>query len=267
MTFNPDNPNEHAEAMAYDPYAAAAGAEIQTRPIYGELDIEAYPAIFEKGKGKVRLDPKDVGNYERWQVRTIVDMRIFPIADTRNGRPIDRNVCANGDYDTNTKRTFYSWIKIVRPSLDALVGHRIGQADILALNGKHVKAELVPDGRKYRNKDGDELDSTILRFLAIYANEAECRAAYYADSGREAPDADGSEPIPGFEPAAAATQVKPATAITRESARMFLAAIIKDSGSDMGQLTGKLQMMPMITEHFPLGSDELQAAISEIIAA
>ena len=263
MTFNPDNPNEHAE---YDAYAAAAGAEIQTRPIYGELDIEAYPAIFEKGKGKVRLDPKDVGNYERWQVRTIVDMRIFPIADTRNGRPIDRNVCADGDYDTNAKRTFYSWIKIIRPSLDALVGHRIGQADMLALNGKHVKAELVPDGRKYRGKDGAELDSTTLRFLAVYANEAECRAAYYADSGREAPDEDGSEPIPGFEPAAA-PQAQPATAITRESARMFLAAIIKDGGSDMGKLTQKLGMMPMITEHFPLGSDELQAAISEIIAA
>jgi len=136
-----------------------------------------------------------------------------------------------------------------------------------ALNGRWVKVELTPDGRKYRDKQsGEERDSTTIKFLALYANEEECRAAYYADSGREVPDEDGTEAIPGFD-APKPQEAQSPKAITRETAMQFLTALVKDGGSDVGKLTSKLQMMPMITEHFPIGSDELQAAIGTILAA
>jgi len=119
MTFNPDNPNEHAE---YDAWANAAEAEIQARPVYGELELEAYPVTFEKGTGKIRLEPAEVKNYEAWKVRTSVDMRVFPLSAQSARRPIERNVVAEGDYDKASGRTVYTWIKVIRPSLAAILG-------------------------------------------------------------------------------------------------------------------------------------------------
>lgn len=269
MPFNSDNTNEHAEAATqYDPWASSATAEIQSRPIYGELDIEAYAATFEKGRGKVRLAPDEVAQLERWKIHTIVDMRVFPLTEMRNARPVERNLCAEGDYDSETRRTIYTWIKLVRPSLAECLGHALGQADMRVLSGKWVKVEYVPDGRKYRDKEGNERDSTTIKFLAVYADEAACRAAYFADSGREMSDEDGTEAIPGFESAPPPAAEPPkANGITRETARQFLGALVKDGGSNMSKLTVKLQMMPMITAHFPIGSDALQQAISEIVSA
>lgn len=151
--YNPD----------YDPFDAAMTDEAQT--FAGRVSIAAWTCVLIKGQGKVPFDPQQ---HQGMKTSTAIEITIEPLDPTRQ----------------LIQRDMLNWTPdfkgVVRPSIEALAP-RIAEITNLpleqvnplrALNGLWVSGEFVP---RPDNKAGETW--TTLRFLAVYANEDECRAA------------------------------------------------------------------------------------------
>src|SRR3990167_5240586 len=148
----------------YDPWEAANAAQpIPDGPftVFGQVQADSWPAVLEKGAGKVRFDPQIHAIDKRV---TAIEISVWPTDVSR--QPTKREMIVEGR----------EWANVVKPSIAKL------GTDLRAMNGRFVEAQLVPTGRKYNSgvdADGKPIqkESTTFRFVQIFPDETACIAA------------------------------------------------------------------------------------------
>lgn len=151
-----------------DPFASADDPQIKTSFDYwAEVKVDSYFCVLVRGTGKV---PFDASQHNIDQRRTAIDINLFPLAEQNIQFDVSRNMIAESR----------EWAGIVLPSLKAL---NVSAHDI---NGKWAHIRTKETGETYTIRKGDRAgqtaQKTTFEFLAIYPDEAACRAAYQAAS-------------------------------------------------------------------------------------
>lgn len=232
----------------YDPWAAAAEAKAPPSFTYGQIAIDTWPCVLEKGKGKVPFNELEHSEDAR---RTVLEISVMPLAAMHSRFTPERSVIAESP----------EWYRTIWPSLKVL-----GLSNPKDAVGKWCKMEQVSTGRKYRNTAGEEREATTFKFLALYDSEAACEAAYYAESGSHADGADipdiENEPLP-LDPTPAATAVDPGQA----TARAFVEALAKQHHGDLNAISTAVAGIPSIAKYYPPNSEDLTVAVKEIMRA
>lgn len=257
MTFNPDNPNEHAQAAQTndDPYAVAQETAERPPEFYGELSVECWFCALVKGQGKV---PYDANIHDRRS--TAIDIAVVPLAEHNMTNTFERQ----------TLDWARDWARITWPSLKVL-----GVTSLRDIkSGKWCKFTWTGTGEKYRVKDedgneGEERERTGFKFLALYDSEDECRAAYYADTGKTPPDNEGVSDIPGFESKPQPTQAAPdnGNGKARETAIQFIKAFAKMSRYDVEATRKACANQTAITNVVDINSPEFVEIVAEAMSA
>ena len=156
-------------AQYIDPLDSADNPQTEAPEYYGQATVDAWDCVLQKGYGKVPFDPQQHRINDR---RTAIKIAIIPLPEQEVTRDVYREYLAE----------FGPWPKITLPSIKAL-GLTTRQ-----LNNAWVRATFVSEGRTYTNSAGETKESTTFKFLAVYPDEAACRAAYYvANAGPDDP--------------------------------------------------------------------------------
>ncbi len=231
----------------YDPWAAAAEAKAPPSFTYGQIAIDTWPCVLEKGKGKVVFDAAQHSEDAR---RTVLEISVNPLAAMRSRFTPERSVIAESP----------EWYRVIWPSLKVL-----GLTNPKDAVGKWCKMEQVPTGRKYRNAAGEEREATTFKFLALYDSEAACEAAYLAESGRgdDSDDAGDTATVPLDPPATTSSAADPG----RDTARAFVAALTKQHHGDLAAISTAIAGIPSIAKYYPPDSEDLTNAVLEIMRA
>lgn len=224
-----------------DPFDSASDPKLAPREYYGEVSVDCWYCALVKGQGKVPYDP---AQHERRA--TAIDISVQPLAEQGVTFALTRSMIAESR----------EWAAIVWPSAKEL-----GVASVRELEGRWAKVTQVPTGRKYTNKQGETKEATTLKFLALYADEAACRAACIAETNAK-PSPSGVGHIPGFEDDGAPD---PTDSKERETATQFLNVFIQQHSGDKAKIWQAIQSMPMITKFY--GEDDLDAAIAAVFQA
>jgi hypothetical protein len=232
--------NMSSEIDTYDPWEAAANASAPPATFYGQITIDTWPCVLVKGQGKVPFDP---GQHRAEDRRTAIDITITPLAESRAQFVIQRSIIAQSP----------EWYRHIWPSLKALGLNNPKQAV-----DRWCKLEQVPTGRKYRNRQGEEREARTIKFLALYDSEDACRAAYLAERGRQPGDDDD---IPDVDDAPVVSDDR-----ERQTARQFLETLAKQHHGDLTAIHAAVANIPLITAHYPIGSEELAQVVAAAIA-
>jgi hypothetical protein len=170
--------------------------------------------------------------------RTEVFFILNPLDESGLERLVERKVLAESGEFT----------RIVWPSLRDL-----GVKTLRDANGKWAKITMVPSGRTWTNKEGQEVKGTTIKFAAIFDTQAECVAAWEQEFGNEA-HARSDDDVP-FD--------APGNDTERETALQFLPALVKSANGDRAMLATLLSGMPMIAKFFNVDSPEVQALMQK----
>lgn len=149
-----------------DPMDVASNATLAPRSYYGQIQIEAWFCILQKGVGKI---PYDGGMHNAEDRRTAIDIALLPLAEQNVNFEIKRSTIAESR----------EWAGVIWPSLKSC-----GITSVREAHEKWACMQQVPSGRKYRNSSGEEKEATTFKFITVYPDEAACRAAYLADTGK-----------------------------------------------------------------------------------
>lgn len=145
-----------------DPLEAADNAVLAPREYFGQVLVDTWFCALVKGAGKVPFDPT-----QHQKKFTAIKIDLMPLAEMNVTNPIAREMIAESR----------EWVNFTLASIKAL---GVKTADV---KNKWAKINFVPTGETYKNAAGDEKDKTALNFVAIYPDEAACRAAYEAEHG------------------------------------------------------------------------------------
>jgi hypothetical protein len=220
-----------------DPFAAADNATVRAREYYGKVEFDIWFCALIKGTGKV---PYDAAVHK--QRATAIDILLIPIAEQNVTFEVKRQMIAESR----------EWASIVWPSLKAL-----GIASTRDANNRWVKLTQVSSGRKYKNSAGEEKESTTFKFLAVYADEAACQAAYLSEVKHE--DMDDTAPVQ-----ATTTQPPLAAATTNNGLKVaipFIEAFAKQAGYDLDKTKAMCKTQAIISKSIDIESP----AFAEIV--
>lgn len=218
--------------MSDDPYAVAMTTEENTNRVYfGQMTVDSWFCVLEKGTGRRQFDPNTDKVTDR---RTCIQMFLQPVSVARFTDPIQRDMIAEFGKD---------WLKITRPSL-AAVG-----LDLRSVHGKWVEVEMVPYGT-YVNKAGEEKQLTAFRIVRVFASEEDANTAYleYWKGDRPADNGNGKANGNGD--------------VQREVAAKFLPALWKTAGGDPMRMAELIANNPVTSKYFDINSPEVLAVIS-----
>lgn len=151
------------QVLVDDPWMSAENPVFRAAEYFGQINIDMWYCVLEKGAGKIQFDPKTHSADAR---RTAVDMVLNPLPELNLNFEVSRSLVAESA----------DWAKIVLPSIK-----QFGLSP-RELNGKWVKLQFKGTGRKYTNREGEERENTTFEFLKVYQSEAECRADYNGES-------------------------------------------------------------------------------------
>ena len=217
-----------------DPFEAADNPQIKPAEYFGKLEVDAWFCALVKGQGKV---PFDGQQHPVDQRRTAIDLHVIPLAAHNMNYPMTRGVIAESP----------EWTKTVWPSLrDAGVQSLRDLKD----TPRWCCVTTVSTGRTYQS-NGVTKEATTFRFIALYASEAECQAAYNAQRGGDWLD---------DTPAAPTAPANGNGDRERETALAFAKILTKQSRSvvELGQ---RLLEYPLVAKHFTVDSPEIEALI------
>lgn len=225
----------------YDPYAAASNPQIRANGIFGQAHVFCEPVVLVKGTGKVAFKA-DQHKVEDRRTNIAITIDVMPGSSQRF--PTHREMLAESA----------EWAKTVWPSLKAL-----GLTSVRDLDGAWVKAELVPVGRQYTDRNGAVKEATTLKFVAVFRDQAACVAAYGGGNGNaSAPDASDDGPMPWGN----AEQPAPATNPEKATALEFVKVLVAQSKGDRAKLAQDIAAMPLINKYFTISSPEVQALLA-----
>ncbi len=228
--------NEGSSEMALDPYDRAAKAQFAPREYWGQLQVDAWLCVLQKGKGKVVFDP---AVHSEDKACTALNIAVVPLAEQSVQFAVERELIAESN----------EWIKIVWPSL-----RKLGFASPRDAKGKWVKCHFVPSGRTYTDKSGNEREATTFEFLELYPDEAACRAAYLAAGGKPADD--GGD-VPDI-----ASAPLPSTDGRKTAAFEFVKVLVKTTHGNRDDLAREMAGIAMIAEFFTVDSPEVQQLLA-----
>jgi hypothetical protein len=192
-----------------DPFDSASNPVLPTYDLFGKVEISAWYCALVKGQGKVAYDPS--AHDKRF---TAIDIYIQPLPeiDVKYPKSLEDHPIAESK----------EWAGITFASLKALGVNNIREA-----NGRFARVARVANGKQYEKKDaqgnktGQFADETTFKFVAFFATEDACRAAYVAAGGAPSNGANGhNNPTP----------VAPdASDAERATALAFLKVIVSNS--------------------------------------
>lgn len=145
-----------------DPLEAADTATLAPREYYGQVLLDTWFAALVKGVGKVPYDPTQ----HKSRV-TAIKIDVIPLPETGITNPISREMIAESK----------EWVNYTLASLKAL-GIKTAE-----LRDRWVKMTFVQTGESYTNAAGEKKEKTAMKFLAVYASEDACRAAWAVETG------------------------------------------------------------------------------------
>jgi hypothetical protein len=222
-----------------DPLDAAMAAEARPqgpRTYFGQIAVDVYHCILQKGAGKVIFDPGQHSPDQRCTAITLTFVAL-PRDNGASLRPMEFQMIAESK----------EWASIVKPSLIAI------NADLRTIRDRYVQVQMVPTGRTYKNKAGEVKDANTLKFVALYGSEEECRAASDAhfSHGHNAT------------PAAAVPTQQPVTAdAERATAAKFLPALWKASANNVQRFEQLIKQTAPVNKYFDLTSAEVLSLIT-----
>ena len=212
------------EQTQYDPWQAAEEAKELPKTYFGQVGLDVWACVLEKGVGKVPFDPNA---HKEGQRRTITPLP-----------------SANVDFVTERGYVDFArdWASITLPSIKTL------GVNLRELHEKWVKYEMVVHG-SYVNGVGEEKNLTTPKFLALYQTEeaAEKAAAELYGGGNgdaEPTPASTGDPDPG-----------------REVALNFLPTLAKGAGGDPEKMAKVIAANPIIAKYFKIDSPEVVALL------
>lgn len=226
-----------------DPWESAANAVVPPRTYFGQVSLDVWFCVLEKGIGRTPFDP---GMHKPEQKRTAITIEVQPLASSNLEFAVRRELIAESR----------EWAGIVLPSIKAL---GLNPKDV---NGKFVQCELTETGRKYTNASGEEKTATTIKFLAAFDSEAACeQAAGAATRASEQAQA-----------AAAAAQPAPAAAAPvnggngsnreQETAAKFLPALWRQAAGDVTRFSELIAGNPLTSRYFSINSPEVLALVT-----
>jgi hypothetical protein len=223
--------------------------------IWGQCEASSWFCVLEKGVGKVEFDPQVHSLDQR---RTAIDIIIHPLPDMNLNFDLVRGMIAESR----------EWAGIVLPSIRNL-GISPKQ-----LNGSWVKVQTVPLTDKagnvvtFTDANGIVKEKSTIKFLAIFKDEAECRADYLANSGKASqqdtqyPGASNGNGDNGN-----------GAAKERETARAFLEVYVQNAcrgQSDLNIIRKTLELniaqQPLISKYFTVDSPETVQLIAKYMS-
>lgn len=234
-----------------DPWDAAENPVLPTETprFWGQLSVETWFCVLEKGVGKRPFDPNQHKVGER---RTAIRVAItaLPEHNLKNG-------------DVYREYIAEEWGKVKPWNLITLPSFRELGLEPRAATGKWVCVELVPEGRTYTSaQTGETKESTTLKLVALYPDEAACRAAFQAERGPEG----ASTPVV---PAAAPTNGNgsaPAMNPEQAVAYKFLRTFVKASDGDLDKLAAQIAGNKVLAKYYTIESPEVMELLSEVLA-
>lgn len=229
-----------------DPFASASNPQLKPLEFFGQAQLDAYYAILQKGVGKVPFDP---AQHSLDQRVTALKLSLQPLPEHRAQFPHERDLLAESK----------EWAKVVWPSAQA-----VGLHDARQINNNWFKYCFVLTGETYVKKTGETVEKSTVKFLALYASEDECRAAYYKERG-----AHTDEPTNGNGAVNLSAQQPNAEENEKKTALAFLKVIVpnaargKDKAAAVQAVVSQIAAYPVIAKHFTIHSPETAALLAE----
>lgn len=222
-----------------DPYDTADNAELPASETWGELAVDAWFCVLQKGSKPVPFNPQVHKVEDR---RTQIELNIVPLPEMGLSFSTQRKMLSESR----------EWAGIVWQSLKDL-----GVKSVREVNSKWTRVELVSTGRTYE-KDGVKKEATTIKFLAVFDSEDACRAAYLA----EHPNRANSNQAPQQASTTATAQRQPSPSDQEKATALkFLEVLVAQSGGDEAKLASQMVGMPLITKFFAVQSPEVQAML------
>lgn len=223
-----------------DPMNSAVEEAERPNFIYGQLEVSAAFVQFVNKKKIVWTEHDDPK--ER---RTEVTMVINPIEETGMTQLFTRStICGNRG----------EWADIIWPSLRDVCSIK----ELRSADKKFVKVEVVKTGRKYTNRNGEEVENTTFKFHALFVDKASCVSAFSADGGTPK-NTLVTAPVTG-DPMAIDMTAN-ANNLERENSKQFLPMLVKAANGDLNQLKTTLAAMSPLNKYFTVDSPEVQALL------
>jgi hypothetical protein len=231
-----------------DPWDTSENPQMRQFEYWGEVHIDMYYAILQKGVGKVPYDPAQHSIDKRV---TAIEIAIVPIAEQNITDSINRGMIAES----------HEWAGIVLPSIKAL------GISVRELAGRYVRVRQKPTGQTYVNAKGETKDRTTFEFIGLFKDRNACVADYLT---RGAPsntptNTQYSGVNVSEEPTAANPGIK-----ERDTALQFLKVVVENAvrgQTDLKVIRDTISLnvanMPLINKYFTVDSPETMQMIME----
>lgn len=231
-------------AVVNDPFDAAEDPQVRSNEYWGEVQIDMWFCVLQKGVGKVPFDPQ---LHDATKRVTAIDIQIIPLEDAGVNYEVKRGMIAESR----------EWAGIVLPSIKAL------GVSTRELNGKYVHVRQKATGQTYTNNSGEVKDRTTFEFVKVFPDRAACLADYQANNG--------GAPAPA--PAAQAPAAPAGGNAERDTALKFLGAIVESAARGQTDISviqrtvaANIHSIPMISKYFTEDSPETLQLIAEKMA-
>lgn len=218
-----------------DPMAAAVQDAETAGIMFGRLEVSAQFVVLRKGERKAIWNEGDNSDGRQ----TEVTFRLNPLDCSGLTRMIERQILSNSR----------EWSAIVWGSIRDL-----GYKALPELNGKWAKVAMVKSGRKWNNKEGEEVEGTTFKFLEIYNSEADAIKGWEAQFGGTQAHTPTSTPTNG-------NGFVQNSEAEKNTAAQFLPALVKGAGGDLAKLATILASMQPVNRYFTVDSPEVQALL------
>ena len=233
--------------MTEDLFESAENPQMRQPGYWGQVQLDMFYAVLEKGIGKIPFDPQKHSVDKRV---TAIEISLQLLPEENLAYPVTRGMIAESK----------EWAGIVLPSIKAL------GISVRELNGKWVYAKTHPTGQNYTNKAGEKKDRTTLEFVKLFKSEAECRANYLSAGDQTTQPA--AEELP-FTP-----DPKPANgngdSVEKTTALQFLKVVVqsacrgqKDLAAARSTIATNITAMPVIAKFFTADSPETLQLMAE----
>lgn len=234
------------QVVTNDPFDAAENPQVRQAEYWGEVALDMYFAILQKGVGKV---PFDAALHSPDKRVTAIEIAILPIAEQNVTYQVNRGMIAESR----------EWAGIVLPSIKAL------GISARELAGKYVHVRQKPTGQTYVNNQGETKDRTTFEFVKLFKDYAECLADFKAGAGdtEYPPTPANGNGQPAAAPANGASK-------ERDTALQFLKVVVENAvrgQTDLKVIRDTVALnvanMPLINKFFTVDSPETMQLIME----